>query len=674
MARLGRVSVSCDYGSGNPYVVPYRVMEIESASKIFVGITSEESSQSSVTWYDDVDLSNTMHLDKMFNLGGINTYTWTEPMTEVPDEEAGIEYPISIANGGTGATTAAQALTNLGAVSVTALDALSTTVAGKADANHNHNNYVTSDTIDVIEDVLDSKADANHTHDYANVNHSHDNYATIANFDSLSNTVAGKADANHSHDNYALATHVHDGVYAEADHIHNYAPTSHGHSLATTSSDGFMSIADKTKLSGISDGAEVNQNAFTNIAVGSSVVAADVKTDTLTLAGSNVSLTADTVNDKITIGITKNNVTSALGYTPPEQDTTYSVATTSTNGLMSSGDKSKLNGIAEGANNYTLPTAGSSLGGVKTTSTVTSTSGYTACPIISGVPYYKDTNTTYSLSSFGITATAVELNKLDGVTATTAELNYIDGVTSNIQTQLNNKAAKSHTHSYLPLSGGTVTGNLIVNGTTDVGDLLTFNNPEKGIQGTHPTTGQKYHQFQPVNLNGDCAIGFGMYDAGIGSTDVYGQKVTLKSKSKIDLLGNVRVTSTEAGLSDCPYGVNQLLWSGTSYMESGKTAPLSKKVSEMPHGIVLIFSGYTVGTGAQNNYWHYFFIPKYAVGIDNGGGSSFTLMKGGKMYMKYIYINDTELTGSSDNNNSSFSLHGQAVDNRNFVLRYVVGV
>lgn len=43
---------------------------------------------------------------------------------------------------------------------------------------------------------------------------------------------------------------------------------------------------------------------------------------------------------------------------------------------------------------YSLPTAGKdTLGGVKTTSTVTSASGYTACPIIGGVPYYKDTAT-----------------------------------------------------------------------------------------------------------------------------------------------------------------------------------------------------------------------------------------------------------------------------------------
>lgn len=81
-----------------------------------------------------------------------------------------------------------------------------------------------------------------------------------------------------------------------------------------------------------------------------------------------------------------------------------------------------------------------------------------------------DTNTTYTLSSFGITATAAELNKLDGCTATVTELNYVDGVTSNIQTQLNGKAASSHTHSYLPLSGGTLTGTLTSRAITPSAD------------------------------------------------------------------------------------------------------------------------------------------------------------------------------------------------------------
>lgn len=123
-------------------------------------------------------------------------------------------------------------------------------------------------------------------------------------------------------------------------------------------------------------------------------------------------------------------------------NTTYNAATTSAAGLMSAADKTKLDGIATGANKYSLPTASSStLGGVKTTSTVTSTSGLTACPIISGVPYYKDTTSSTTLSGLGVTATA-------------AELNYVDGVTSNIQTQLNDKVSKA--------TGGSVLGSIDV--------------------------------------------------------------------------------------------------------------------------------------------------------------------------------------------------------------------
>lgn len=40
----------------------------------------------------------------------------------------------------------------------------------------------------------------------------------------------------------------------------------------------------------------------------------------------------------------------------------------------------------------------------------------------------------------GVTATTAELNIMDGVTATTTELNYVDGVTSAIQTQIDTKA------------------------------------------------------------------------------------------------------------------------------------------------------------------------------------------------------------------------------------------
>lgn len=93
-------------------------------------------------------------------------------------------------------------------------------------------------------------------------------------------------------------------------------------------------------------------------------------------------------------------------------------------------DKKKLDGIAAGANNYTLPTAsGTTLGGVKTTSTVTSASGYTPAPIIDGVPYYKDTNTTYNPATQSANGlmTAADKKKLDafGAASTYATTAYV---------------------------------------------------------------------------------------------------------------------------------------------------------------------------------------------------------------------------------------------------------
>lgn len=146
------------------------------------------------------------------------------------------------------------------------------------------------------------------------------------------------------------------------------------------------------------------KSVFTKVAVGSNTISADAATDTLTLAGSNVTLTADTTNDKVTIGVTKQNVVDALGYTPPTKDTTYSdfvksgssaksglvpkppttagttkylredgtwavppdnnttysAATQSAAGLMSASDKAKLDGIAAGANAITVDSALSS--------------------------------------------------------------------------------------------------------------------------------------------------------------------------------------------------------------------------------------------------------------------------------------------------------------------------
>jgi hypothetical protein len=74
--------------------------------------------------------------------------------------------------------------------------------------------------------------------------------------------------------------------------------------VVTDSNNRFVSDADKTKLNGIAAGAEVNQNTFSNVKVGATTIAADTETDTLELvAGTNVVLTPDATNDKVTIAL-----------------------------------------------------------------------------------------------------------------------------------------------------------------------------------------------------------------------------------------------------------------------------------------------------------------------------------------------------------------------------------
>ena len=104
--------------------------------------------------------------------------------------------------------------------------------------------------------------------------------------------------------------------------------------------DGLLTAGDKEKLDGIEDGAEVNQNAFATVKYGATEIGATAKQDTFEVAaGTNVTITPDASNKKVTIAAT---------------DTTYSdVVADSTgaadSGLMTSDDKAKLDGIEDGA-------------------------------------------------------------------------------------------------------------------------------------------------------------------------------------------------------------------------------------------------------------------------------------------------------------------------------------
>ena len=82
------------------------------------------------------------------------------------------------------------------------------------------------------------------------------------------------------------------------------------------------------------------------------------------------------------------------------------------------------------------------------------------------------------------TATAAEINKLDGLTATTTELNYVDGVTSSIQTQLDGKAASSHNHSAANITSGTLSADRLATSGATAGSYGPSANASPGSAGT----------------------------------------------------------------------------------------------------------------------------------------------------------------------------------------------
>ena len=179
-------------------------------------------------------------------------------------------------------------------------------------------------------------------------------------------------------------------------------PTNNIDLLATETSEGLMSSIDKSKLDGIAVGANKYVHPETS------------------------------GNKHIPSGGSDGQILKweSDGTAKWATETKYGLATETSGGLMSSTDKtnldaavSKLSGIAEGANNYSLPMASNSqLGGVKTTSSVTDATGLTACPIISGVPYYKDTYNEYSLptassTTLGGVKTTSTVTSTTGLTA-----------------------------------------------------------------------------------------------------------------------------------------------------------------------------------------------------------------------------------------------------------------
>lgn len=108
-------------------------------------------------------------------------------------------------------------------------------------------------------------------------------------------------------------------------------------------------------------------------------------------------------------------------------------------------------------------------------------------------------------------------------------------------------------------------------------------------------------------------------------------------------------------------------------MTAEHTANLSEAVSAQRYGIVLVFCAYN-GNDDTNYSWQSFFVPKQLVALSTAG-HTFTLSCGKFTYVgtKYLYINDTSITGHADNNLTGTN-NGITFANNKFVLRYVIGI
>ena len=160
--------------------------------------------------------------------------------------------------------------------------------------------------------------------------------------------------------------------------------------------------------------------------------------------GSNITLADDTIS------ITKSNVTSALGYTPPTTNTTYNDATQSARGLMTAADKKKLDGIASGANAYSHPSATAYTSGLYKITTnnlghVTAATAVTKSDITAlGIPG-QDTNTTYNdvtQSAHGL-MTAADKKKLDGIASGANKITVDSSMSTSSTNPVQNKVVKA---------------------------------------------------------------------------------------------------------------------------------------------------------------------------------------------------------------------------------------
>lgn len=536
----------------------------------------------------------------------------------------------------------------------TALNEVSSVVSGKANTSHTHNDIYYTET--EIDTKLSGKANSTHNHNDAyDTKGSATNALASANAytDSKIDALVGDGASTTLDTIGEISSAIEDnqdaidllnsaiGNKANSSDLTSHTSNTTVHVTSTDKNNWNIAKTHADSAHAPSN-AEKNQNAFSNIAVGNATISADTPTDTLTLvAGSNVTLTPNATGDSVTIASTNTiytHPTSAGNKHIPaggssgqilrwsadgtavwgaDNNTTYSNATQSASGLMSNTDKTKLDGIETGANKYVLPSAGSSLGGVKTGGDVT---------ISSGVITVNDDSHNHVISN-------------------------IDG----LQSALDGKAASGHTH-----NSAYISKNLQM--TSDTGDIsISWSGKDVVAQFKALASGM-YTAYSPIgntnNPNSGEAFRFMCHKTGsvnYGWIMAYGGKGSVYT-GYIDN-GNWQGWKALWEYAPAP------LWSGGAnggyYMTATHTITPTKKLSECRNGWALLWSDYDVGGQANNTDFYVSYIYKRAyTGQVWGGGewycdipsySAGTATDSEQRVIKLLQIYDAKIVGTANN-------------------------
>jgi len=123
-----------------------------------------------------------------------------------------------------------------------------------------------------------------------------------------------------------------------------------------------------------------------------------------------------------------------------------------------------------------------------------------------------------------------------------------------------------------------------------------------------------------------------------------------------------------------------ILWSGTwhgGWAQAAGEVIFSEPVSIQHSGIVLVFQEYDPSTQkVSGTNINSFFVSKKQIALLSGVGVNFTFAQwfGNQFVSKYLYINDTKITGNVDNATGSWTRNGVTFCNNRTVLTKVIGV